>query len=157
MIWLTNPVPDFDAGKRRWLYALSLGVVSATSNAVIITQRADTSLAEEIWYAAVLGGVYFILNLLIGYALWSRPYSTRLRSVFVSLLTAAMAYIVLYAVILLIQTVALLEFGIAWSYLKSSFQTIISFQIETWGIPYIAAAFVGWRFAKPAPDISETF
>ena len=33
----------------------------------------------------------------------------------------------------------------------------VSLHIFTLGIPYIAAAIVGWCFARPAPDIRESF
>ena len=94
----------------------------------------------------------FILKYAAGYALWFNPYISRRRAIIVSVI----AILAVYS--------GLMGCGILFLLFEGhqiDFKTILSgfyeFSKYIYGVPYIVAALVGWRFAHRAPDIRDSF
>lgn len=94
----------------------------------------------------------FLLKYAAGYALWYSPYTSRRRAITLSVIAILSVYL------------GLLGCGVLF-YLfqgqRTTIRSIVSgfyeFSKAIYCIPYIAAALVGWRFAKIAPDIRQNF
>ena len=99
--------------------------------------------------------IFFIIKSIAGYVLWSRPYTSRIKGSILSIIAIFLVYVGLYSA----NNIYLLFSGImrAQGNLKWVYQAFFEFHKTTLGIPYIAAAIVGWFFARPAPDVSEHF
>jgi len=84
--------------------------------------------------------------------IWFTPYVSRLRDVVLSIMALLLLLLSIYGVVFLHD---LSQYGfINPVYMWNEF---VAFHIFTFGLPYIAAAIVGWCFARSAPDVSEHF
>jgi glucan phosphoethanolaminetransferase (alkaline phosphatase superfamily) len=159
MIWLTNLSPSFDVEKRRRWYAACLGTAGATSflGAFFISEGRGLFQSEEkIWLLCLtLFGFWvlvFLLKYIAGYAIWSRPYTTRKRAIALSLAAMLAVYVGVFGC----ATLFALFQGRQVS-LKSLATTFYTLNKALLGLPYLAAFIVGWCFARPAPDVRDQF
>jgi len=158
---LTNPVPDFDAETRRRWYAVSLGSAGATALIGIlvisvIREGVMKGSEDPAWQIAIaiFGSwlVFFLFKFIAAYALWYKPYATRRRAVLLSLGAILIVYLCLAGAGLLFGAMRGLPVE-----LVRTIRSFWEFQKITYGLPYIAAALVGWTFARPAPDARDSF
>lgn len=158
---MSNPAPDFDVEKwRRW-YAASLGVAGAS--ALIVVMLIQIFIQEEIrptdepWWEifAIIFGVwflFFVLKYVAAYALWYRPYASRRRAIALSLCAILGVYLSMFGGGILFGAFR----GMTFNFLRSA-KGFWEFHVMIYGFPYLAAMLVGWRFARPTPDIRKAF
>lgn len=103
----------------------------------------------------VLIGFWIIISIIkyaAGYAFWVKPYASRKRAIALNLTAMLAIYLGLFGCGTL--------FALTQDYqvsLKSLAMTFYTLNKELFGLPYIAAAIVGWCFARPAPDPRDQF
>jgi len=156
---LTKPAPEFDAEKRRRWYGAWFGIAGATSfiGAALLTEgHALFQSDEKAWVSLlVIFGFWLIVALIkyvAGYAIWSKPYASRKRAIALSLTAMLAVYLGFFGCGILF---ALFQ-GIPVT-LKSLVKSFYELNRGLFGLPYIAAAIVGWCFARPAPDARDQF
>lgn len=158
---MINPVPDFDAEKRRRWYAASIGAVgSSTLIAILSFSLFRQGFLENppgpIWeLALVVFGfwlLFFVAKYVAAYALWYRPYASRIRAIGLSLCATFVVYLALIGGALLFTVLKGNNFDFA-----GAFRTFWQLHLMTYGLPYFAAVPLGWCFARPAPDVRESF
>ena len=137
--------------RRRW-YAVTLGAIVATTMLTILLIREGWDENDEYWVIPATWGILFLLHFVAGYTVWYSPFSERLKAVLLSIIAAFFALAPLYAFIAIQE---LYYYG--YINIRNLVATYVDIQIFTLGIPYIAAAIVGWCFARPAPDVRESF
>jgi len=158
MTSLIRPTPTFDAEKRRRWYAACLGAASATAmtSILLITAGQPTQADEALWVTALsifmVWLFLFIFKFVAAYVIWYRPYNRRLRAIILSVIATLGVY------------GAFISAGIGYLLIVGEpidFGEIASlfyeFNKDIYGIPYVAAAIVGWCFARPAPDVRDSF
>lgn len=158
---MTNSTPDFDAEKRRRWYAASIGAAGASALIaalifrVLVEEKVDAT-ADPWWnVVAIIFGIwllFFVLKYVAAYALWFRPYSSRRRAVILSLCAVMAVYVALFGSGVLFGALKGMTFNFA-----RSIKNFWEFHVTIYGLPYLAAALVGCRFARPAPDARESF
>jgi len=156
---LTKPIPDFDIEKRRRWYAICFGASGASSVLGVLLITEDLGqLNESFWDVSLILFAFwlffFIFKFVAGYAIWYRPYSTRRRAIAFSVLAALSVYIALTGATVLFLAMKDLGSDVGLFFLLKSFVTVNQ---SLYGAPYIAAAIVGWTFARPMPDVREQF
>lgn len=165
MVWLINPTLDFDAEKRRRWYAASIGVAGATTIiSVLLIQLQIQGVfkgssdpdPDPLWQVAIVifgfWVFFFVLKYAAAYAFWYRPYASRKRAISLSLCATLAVYLILTGGGVLFSTYNGSPFDLTRAIM--SFWDLHKF---VFGMPYIAAALVGWRFARPPPDARESF
>lgn len=156
---MTKPAADFDVEKRRRCYAACLGAAGATSVVAIFLITEDLSqLNEPLWVTSLIlfafWFFFFIFKFVAGYAIWYQPFSTRRRAVVLSLIATLVVYIALTGAALLFVSVRGIETQV---HISDAVKSFVALHKALYGLPYIAAAIVGWIFARPAPDVREQF
>ena len=158
---MTDPIPDFDAEKRRRIYAAVLGAAGASTLAAVIfikfAMSGEIQRGEEpLWeLALVIFGFwlfFFVLKFVAAYALWFRPYTSRKRAVLLSVCAVLVVYLCLFGAALFFTTLNARSFDFT-----GSIRAFLSMHIFIYGLPYFAAAIVGWCFARPVPDVRQNF
>ena len=157
MVWLTNPVPDFDAEKRRRWYAFFLSAISSASLVIAFLIREGVGLPNQpIWEIGLaifaIWFFFFILKYAAAYAIWYTPYASRLRAISFSLLAVLAVYSCLMWAVVLVMYLKEPSFQFA-----DAVKGFWRFHVTIYGLPYLAGAIVGWLFARPAPDVREQF
>lgn len=161
MIWLTNPSPDFDVEKRRRLYALVMGITGASAIIAIMLiatylEGVFASSEDPLWQvAAIIFGLWFFVAVLLyvaAYAIWYKPYASRLRAITLSLCATLAVYCVLIAGGIFFSVMR----GIGFEF-QRALTGFLTFHQITYGAPYFTAALTGWFFARNAPDAREQF
>lgn len=161
MIWLTNLSPDFDVERRRRWYAASIGAAGSSTliAMILIRLRMDgliTGSDDPVWEIALvflgMGFFFFVLKYVAAYALWYRPYASRVRAIVLSLSAMLAVYLGLFAGVMLFSAFrgSQINFG-------EVFKRLWEFHLMIYGLPYLSAAFVGWCFARSLPDVREQF
>jgi len=149
---LTEPTPDFDAEKRRRWYAVSLGAAGSTSLLGMLVLREGLPPEDVVIVLSGFWILFFIFKSIAAYALWFRPYSAKVRGLLLSCLAIFLTYAAMFSVILFYDAVSGLGMG-----LRDSIETFFEFHELIIGVPYIAGAVIGWLYARPAPDVRESF
>ena len=122
---------------------------------VLFVDDVDLSSALDWTVFGILIGVFlvfFLFKYVAAYALWYRPYTSVRRAVLLSLCAIFVVYACLAGADLIFT-----GFRGRTLELKRVILGFWDFNIMTYGLPYLAAACVGWRFAHPAPDAGEHF
>lgn len=158
---MTDPIPDFDAEKRRRWYAAVFGAVGASTFVGILYIRflrlgVLTGPEEPVWEVVLsifsVWLLLFALKYVAAYALWYRPYASRIRAILLSVCAIGAVYLCLFGGGILFTTLNGSTFNLA-----QSFQRLWEIHVFVYGLPYLSAALVGWFFARPAPDARESF
>ena len=134
-----------------------MGAAGASSIIAILFLRNDALTPDGQWLVTsiVILGFWvciFLLKYAAGYALWYQPYKTRTRAVSLSVAAVLAVYIGGIGCIVLLS---LFE-GRTYT-LETIALGFYEFSKYIFGLPYLAAAIVGWCFARPAPDLREHF
>ncbi|MEP4052769.1 MAG: hypothetical protein ABJN22_11040 [Litorimonas sp.] len=158
---MTNLSPDFDVERRRRWYAVCLGAICALTFmlATFLTSlsklRQIENLNLTIEYFGIIFGVwvfFFLLKFVAGYAVWYSPYNSIRRAITLSVLAIFTVYVVIFGAEFVFSLISQPRKPFA-----GFIREFIEFQISIYGLPYIAAAFVGWCFARSLPDVREQF
>ena len=163
MIWLIEPVPDFDAEKRRRWYALSFGAAGASALMAAFFLKfwrdglfKNTGNQDQTWEMAIVFFgtwlLFFALKYVSAYALWYRPYASRRRTIVLSLCATLAVYLSMFG-----GGVFFTSFrGASFNFLNI-FRGFWEFHVITLGLPYFAGALVSWLFARPEPHARDLF
>lgn len=158
---MTNPEPDFDAEKRRRRYAACLGgagasVLTAVFSITMYLEGVMNASGDAVWQIALgIFGIwlfFFVLKYVAAYALWFRPYASHLRAMCLSLSAIFLVYLAMTGTGILITAYQGRSFNFA-----EAIRVFWEFHLMIYGLPYLAALFVGWAFARPVPDVRESF
>lgn len=162
MVWLTNTAPEFDREKRRRWYAALMGAIGAavfiaSSLLSVWSSGAGSPFSgQPLWGSLiVLFGFWFFFFLLkyaAAYALWYKPYASRKRAICLSVLAFLIVYFLISGAVTLSSM-----FADPRRAPKVFFETLWEWHRFTYGIPYLAAVVIGWRFARPVPDARDSF
>ena len=111
---------------------------------------------EPLWeIVPVVFGVwlfFFIAKYVAAYALWFKPYASRVRAVSLSFCAILIVYLTLIGGVILIKAFT----GTVFDFVNFAI-TFWEFHLKIYALPYLAAVAVGWLFARPAPDVRESF
>ena len=158
---MTDPTSEFDAEKRRRWYAAVLGAAGASTVVGMLCIRlmrlGDLKGSEEpVWEVALslfcVWLFFFVLKYVAAYALWYRPYASRIRAIILSICATGAVYLCLFAGGILFTTLNGSNFDIA-----QTLRRLWEVHVFVYGLPYFSAALVGWFFARPPPDVRESF
>jgi riboflavin transporter FmnP len=148
---LTDPTPDFDAEKRRRWYAVLMGLTNATITMTISFVQYGFETGETLSVYFGFWVLIAVITFVAAYAVWWREYSSKIRAVTVSCLCIALFALALSA----------LNFLIYGSYNfyghADILNVFVSIHKDLFGLPYVGAAIIGWRFARPVPDVRNAF
>lgn len=158
---MTDPEADFDAEKRRRRYAACLAAAGASVITTIFAVQMylegvmDAS-GDAIWQISIgIFGIwlfFFVVKYIAAYALWFRPYANHFRAISLSLLAIFLVYLAMIGAGVFVTAFQGRSFDFA-----EAFKVFWEFHVMTYGLPYMAAFLVGWGFARPAPDMRDSF
>ena len=92
-----------------------------------------------------------VITFVAAYGLWWREYNSKVKAIIYSCLAITLTFLAL-------SSLNFLFYGYYTIYgLKDILSTLITIHMDLFGLPYIGAIIVGWFFARPAPDLRESF
>ncbi|MEP3656028.1 MAG: hypothetical protein ABJO36_14125 [Litorimonas sp.] len=148
---MTNLSPDFDAEKRRRWYAIAMGLTNSTITMTILFLQYgfDVDMTFLVYFS--FWALIAVITFVAAYALWWRDHNSKIRAIAYSCLC-----ITLFS--LALSSLNFLFYGsFDFNGLESILDVFVSIHVDLFGLPYVGAAIIGWRFARPAPDVREHF
>ncbi len=160
---MTKTAVEFDAKKHRRRYAVFFGLATTTSFLITFLIRGHWFEggveAEILWGILLIWGFSFFATTVSGYVIWYSPFISCIRGTLTSLFAYFMVFLSIYCVSMALD---IFSFGLGhtidgeartFEYMWHEFVTFHDLMLG-FGLPYLAAAIVGWCFARPATDVS---